>query len=228
MHTHAQTPTGKFKATNAADTRRLVIVLFGQDARGKAHASVFCENDAALAKKAALLMGFSCWQAPAEHRDLVAKLPKGRLFASGRAFVPFVSAKALERIEAASGRQGPATSLTIAARGATGIAGAGLVEIAAGTPASGLPATAAGAGVPKAPMGAGGRPALPPDWGAIAAGNLVLATTGELADGWFECRVIAITTDGLLELEWRDFPDDPRILRIREQVALMHPESMQA
>lgn len=217
-------------AKRAAPTTaaKAAIVLFGQDARGKAHASVFCEDEMFSAQKAASLMGFSCWRASSEHRELVAKLPKGRIFPSGRAFVPFVSTKAFDRLEAASGKQGRTVGLAIATRGAPHAAGATALKKATSSPTSSVQVAAAGSSAPKPPASTGGGPTLPADWATIVAGDLVLATTGDVADGWFECRVIAIVSNGMLELEWRDFPDEVRIVRSLEQVALMHPNSLPA
>src|SRR4051794_11571913 len=69
------------------------LVVFGRDNAGKPHASRFEPSEAELAEKAAGLMGMQVLRPETdEQRALAAKLPKGRVFASGRAFVPFVAA----------------------------------------------------------------------------------------------------------------------------------------
>ena len=68
----------------------LALVVFGRDGIGRPHASVFDRSEADLAEKAAGLMGTRVLRVRTdEQRELAAKLPHGRLFASGRAFVPF-------------------------------------------------------------------------------------------------------------------------------------------
>jgi hypothetical protein len=69
------------------------LVVFGLDDTKRPHASAFGARQAELAEKAAGLMGMTALRlATAEQKALAAKLPRGRVFASGRAFVPFVRA----------------------------------------------------------------------------------------------------------------------------------------
>jgi hypothetical protein len=69
------------------------VVVFGLDDKGKPHASAFDVSEAKLAQKAAGLMGMQVLRPKtADQRALAAKLPRGRIFASGRGFVPFVGA----------------------------------------------------------------------------------------------------------------------------------------
>ena len=78
------------------------IVVFGKDEAGKPHASVFSPANAELAVRAASLMGMQVLRPASEAaREVVAKLPKGRVFASGRGFVPFVRPKLYEALSAA-------------------------------------------------------------------------------------------------------------------------------
>lgn len=75
----------------AASVDETAIVVFGLDQRNRPHASRFEPGEAELAIKAANLMGMQVFRpATDEQRALVAKLPKGRIFASGKAFTPFV------------------------------------------------------------------------------------------------------------------------------------------
>ncbi|MCW6512665.1 hypothetical protein, partial [Lichenifustis flavocetrariae] len=67
------------------------IAVFGLDESRKAHASVFAQSDAELAQRAASLMGLHVLLLDSpEHHSAARRLPKGRVFASGKAFVPFV------------------------------------------------------------------------------------------------------------------------------------------
>lgn len=78
--------SGEAAATDAAPA----IVLFGKDESGKAHASRFGETDAELAIKAAGLMGYKVLRVTSP--DIASKALEaapGRIFASGKGFVPF-------------------------------------------------------------------------------------------------------------------------------------------
>jgi hypothetical protein len=80
------------------------VVVFGLDEKGKPHASAFDASNAKLAQKAAGLMGMHVMRPKtADQRALAAKLPRGRIFASGRGFVPFVRAGLYEALAAAGG-----------------------------------------------------------------------------------------------------------------------------
>ena len=75
------------------------IVVFGKDDAGKPHASMFARENAELAMKAARLMGMQVMRPLSKAaRELAAKLPKGKVFASGRGFVPFVRLKLYEAL----------------------------------------------------------------------------------------------------------------------------------
>ena len=91
------------------DTTALAIVVFGRNDVGKPRAAAFGHSDAQLAEKAAGLMGMRVLRLETDKaRELAAKLPRGRVFASGRAFVPFVKAGLYDALaafaEVSSGR----------------------------------------------------------------------------------------------------------------------------
>src|SRR4051794_33314001 len=70
-----------------------ILVVLGLDVDGKPHASRFEERDAAFVVRAAELMRFHVVRVPADNAELTGiaeKLPVGKIFATGRAFVPFV------------------------------------------------------------------------------------------------------------------------------------------
>src|SRR3712207_4819839 len=75
------------------------VVVFGRDEAGRPRASAFGQSEAELAIKVAGLMGMQVLRLDNdEQRALAAKLPRGRIFASGRAFVPFVKAGLFEAL----------------------------------------------------------------------------------------------------------------------------------
>jgi hypothetical protein len=78
------------------------IIIFGTDEKGRPHASYFEQTDLTAAEKAASVMGMrSLITSSEEERALATELPRGRLFVSGRAFVPFVGARLHRRLTAA-------------------------------------------------------------------------------------------------------------------------------
>ena len=95
------------------------LIVFGRDGAAKPHASSFAPSEAELAEKAASLMGMKVLRVESdEQRELAAQLPSGKVFASGRAFVPFVKAALYARLHALSGAaradQPPAATVTAA------------------------------------------------------------------------------------------------------------------
>ena len=80
------------------------IIVFGLDESQRPHASWFSQEDAVLAEKAAGLMGMQVLRVTTdEHRALAAELATGRVFASGKGFVPFVAKGTYERLRAFEG-----------------------------------------------------------------------------------------------------------------------------
>jgi hypothetical protein len=140
------------------------IIVLGRDDRGKAHASYFPATEAHLASKAAGLMGMLALQADSDGvRAFLPKLPKGKLFDSGKAFVPFVKQDLYKQI---------ASHLPDGDR-----------ERAEHIPA------APSDGVQPPSTGDQSQPVkpspLPEDWSKLKVGSLVLAADGPL-EGWYE------------------------------------------
>src|SRR3954454_23041869 len=78
-----------------------ITVVLGTGTDGKAHASRFEPRDQPFVARAAALMGFHVISVSPESKELhgiAAALPLGKIFATGRAFVPFVSRAAYEKL----------------------------------------------------------------------------------------------------------------------------------
>ncbi|QJP14606.1 hypothetical protein G3545_13700 [Starkeya sp. ORNL1] len=192
-------PKPKFKvltnetvAPPAPDT--IALVLFGRDGGGKPHAASFLSADVedATAAAEAMSMKISAITTDAV-RELAVKLPVGRLFPSGKAFAPFVK-----------------TSLYAELLAALGIAD----DVDSGED----PDAAHEAAAPKLYDFSGYQ--LPPSWGNIKLGSLVLATIAPM-DGWYEALIAEVKDDGLFVLKWRDWPEEPPFLRRAHQLALL-------
>src|SRR5260370_770872 len=80
-----------------------ILVVLGIDMTDKPHASRFAERDAPFVLRAAELMGFHVIRVAPENTEphgIAEKLPLGRIFATGRAFVPFVGRSAFDKLAA--------------------------------------------------------------------------------------------------------------------------------
>jgi hypothetical protein len=177
------------------------LIVFGRDQANKPHASWFGQAEAELATKAAALMGMAALPVGEvdEHRAIASKLPQGRVFASGRGFVPFCNGALYERLIAAGEvigcRPPEAPSMPAQPRAKRAKA-----EAPASEPAATYP-----------------RPA---DWQKIQSGALVLASNGE-GEGWFESVVVEAKDEDLFVLRWRDWPGHAQFVRRREHLALL-------
>lgn len=177
-----------------APTPVIALVLFGRDEAGKPHAASFLDTDIDSAKAAGEAMALKSGPVEAEAvREIAAKLPVGKLFASGKAFVPFVKAALYQELLAALGEPDDAPQDASAEEAHEKLAPA-LYDFS------------------------GYR--LPTGWDGITLGSLVLATVAP-EDGWYEALVTEVKNDGLLLLKWRDWPDEPPFLRRAHQLALL-------
>ena len=154
------------------------VVLFGIDSRGKPKAARFGKDHAGLAIKAATQLQLRILaSSDPKVAEIAARLPVGRVHATGRTFVPFVRRDLYDKLIA--------------------IAPNGNLHQPPPSPASGA-GDAAGSRPP------GNAPNLPRNWREIGVGDLVVAQD-TLEEGWYEA--IIIETDGdLLTLRWRDYP----------------------
>lgn len=167
-------------------------ILIGLDDKQKRHASYFVQEDAERAVAAATTMGMASLPvSDAELSALAAKLPKGKIFSSGKAFVPFVGEALFDQLAARLPDPSVLQALRATAKAAEEDAAAAFK--AAHT--------------------------LPRDWDALKIGDLVLATEGE-QEGWWEAVITGIAGE-ILALRWRDWPDESPFSRQRDQVALM-------
>ena len=190
------------------------VVVFGRDDKGKPHASRFEAAEAPLAERAAGLMGMQVLRiASDEAVTLAAALPSGRIFASGRGFVPFVRAELFAKLAAAAGAFAPARPTDDEAGTAPGKFKGGRRAASGGDPAGRPPEAADGPGTP------------PADWAGVKVGSLALAAEEGKPRVWYAATVVAERGDDLFELRWLDDGDGelPLIVRRREHLGLFPP-----
>ncbi|MBB3953067.1 tudor domain-containing protein [Aureimonas jatrophae] len=184
------------------------LVVLGRDEMGRSHASWFDEGEIIMARKAAALMNMAALPiTSAAISDLAARLPQGRLFASGKAFVPFVKGELYAQL---------VTHLSEAEQMRLATAGEGGAASSAGSGST----SSLGGGAGGSGQGAGGPDA---GWHALTVGSVVIALDTP-DDGWWPAVVVKVSSDNLFTLRWRDYDDLPTFMRPRRQIALAHPD----
>lgn len=198
----------------ASETTRSLIV-FGRDDSSKPHASVFLLPEVEAAESAARLMGMHSHRVePGDAPDIVMRLPAGKLFDSGKAFVPFVKGELYTRI------------VTLA-----GVADEPRPHSADTDDPDSPENASAGSPAPVAAHGGGdgGRGASGDNgsdlWAKLAVGDMVLASEGP-DEGYFEARIMKAKAKGIFTLKFRDYPDAPQVDRSYYQLGLIHPRQL--
>lgn len=172
------------------------LVVFGIDSRGKPKGARFGKQHANLAMRAASQLQLKVLASDEPKvAEIAARLPVGRVHATGRTFVPFIRRDLYDKLVA------------VASNGNTH---------PTNPPASGS------SGAPGSTSG-GSPPNLPRNWQEIGVGHLVVAQE-DPTDGWYEAIVTAADGD-MLTLRWRDYSTPRRIVRHRNRIALRYPNA---
>ncbi|WP_156417948.1 hypothetical protein [Aureimonas sp. AU4] len=186
------------------------VIVFGLDDTGKPHASAFDASEATLARKAAALMGMSTLSVTTDaDRSLAARVPKGRLFASGKGFVPFVKAGLYAELLALKSAAGPSADASLNSPATAPAAS----ETTMSTAAQHKPTAITGfAQVPQ-----------PTHWADVQVGAIVLAAIAPKHTEWYECQVIGVEASDRFTLRFCDWPNETPFTRQRAEIGLMHP-----
>jgi hypothetical protein len=183
-----------------------IIVVLGIDVDGRAHGSRFEERDAPFVMRAAELMGFNVIRIAPDNDELHAiaeKLPLGKIFATGRAFVPFVGRLAFDKL--AELVEGGITACAPRAIGAT---------------PTEPDVSAASVFHSDATEAVNTADALR---SKVEVGTVVLAAQPDLyGEGWWEAVVVGVDGDDLT-LRWMDDPAIEPFHLSRRDVVLRHP-----
>jgi hypothetical protein len=177
-----------------------ILVVLGLDMADKPHAARFAERDAPYLQRAVELMGFHVIRVPPENDELYGlaeRLPLGKIFATGRAFVPFVAGAAFAKL--ATLVEGGVTIEQRAKSGAEPVQPlADMFTTEAINIADAL-------------------------WAKIEVGSVVLAQQPDTyGPGWWESVVVGVDGDDL-RLNWLDESDHTEFHASRRDVALPHP-----
>ena len=160
--------TAKAKHSTPGTSCPSPLVLFGIDSRGKPKAARFGKEHASLAMRAATQLQLNVLaSSDPKIAEIAARLPVGRVHATGRTFVPFIRHDLYDKLVAA------------AANG--------------NTPSASPPNGSSGA---SGSTPGGSAPHLPQNWREIGVGDLVVTHEGP-EEGWYEAIVVEAASDML-------------------------------
>lgn len=175
------------------------VFLYGLDPKGRPRGARFPQLRDDLVKAAIDLSCRFVIDAPPAFAGLGAKLPMGRIYSSGKLFLPNIRKDLYEKLVEA-GRD---------------IAKSAVVENAPNgadhDERDNKPETALAAA----------QLTLPRSWEVIGAGHLVIALDNP-SDGYWPAVVLSRDED-VLTMKWRDYPKQPSFIRHVNDVALVNP-----
>jgi hypothetical protein len=186
------------------------LFVFGLDENGKARGARFNEIKNDIVRAA---LDMRCWVVqdpftPADFAPIGMKLPVGRLYASGRAFIPPIKLGLYNELFATKGKD-------------AGFLRQGEADAADDTASAGSLSQSGGPPSPKvacvSPMTWG----LPRSWDSVGVGHMVLVHESP-DDGWWEAVVVQ-REDEVLTLRFRDYPKVPTFVRHISTIALVNP-----
>jgi hypothetical protein len=171
--------------------------VFGIDNQGKPRGARFAEFDERALRFALDLGLVGVHPATPTFAEVGMKLPQGRLYASGKGFMPNIRRDLVEKLSAVLATPGDESQKHKAAEGNSNPETANVRTIS--------------------PITSG----LPRNWDGIQPGHVVIIHESP-ADGWWEALVLAREAE-ILTLRFRDFPRQPQFQRHISQVALINP-----
>ena len=194
---------GKQQDKKAAATPDKFFV-FGIDDKGKPRGARFAEFNERALNFVLDLMLTGVYPASAAFTEIAMKLPPGRLYSSGKAFIPNIRRDLVEKLSG------------VLATPDDGSQKYKLLYPPGQTPEDeGLPQGDKVRTV--SPITSG----LPRSWDCIQAGHVVLVHESP-SDGWWEATVQE-REEEILTLKFRDYPKQPKFQRHISQVALINP-----
>ena len=172
------------------------LFVFGLDEDGKPRGARFAEFNEKVVSAAAQMKLASVHPASPAVIEIAMRLPVGRLYASGKAFVPPIRRDLLGKLKAALEVPGDESHVHQPAPAESTEEAKAAGEVVA----AGLPRT----------------------WESIAVGQLVLVEDDDPGYGWWPCLVTERNKD-VLTLRLRDYPDKGTYVRHIAQVGLLNP-----
>jgi hypothetical protein len=196
------------KSDKLSDSPSTKLFVYGLDEGGKPKGARFPATETEKVLPVATAMKLQSSQACSEEvANLGMKLPVGRIYARGKAFIPNIKRDLYDKLLAAIGscKQGHDHSQVEG------------TATSSATPGNAVAHAPAEAGAILPPLASG----LPQNWESISAGNMILVDAGP-GEGWWEAIVIG-RDDAILTLRYRDYPKVPKFERHVSTVALINP-----
>jgi hypothetical protein len=196
------------KSGKLSDNTTTELFVYGLDESGKPKGARFPATDTEKVSPVVTAMKLQSCQARSEElASLGMKLPVGRIYARGKAFIPNIKRDLYDKLLAAAASCKEEQDPSQAER-TTNVAPA---------PEDSKQAPAETGAAILSPLASG----LPRNWASIAPGNMILAHAGP-GEGWWEGIVIARDNE-ILTLRYRDYPKVPKFERHISTVALINP-----
>ena len=181
------------------------LVVLTKDTSGAARGSWFTASDVKVAKASAKSSGaIAVVVKGPDLMTLANRVPKGRIFDSGKLFMPRIQAEVFEQLSSHASKAAKQPRLQVIASNADN------QENSTDKPSS----SASSKGIAGTP---------PSDWSKLGVGSLVLAREVE-EDCFYLAVVIGKSNPTQLSLRWRDYPDDPHFQRQVSDLAMLHPK----
>lgn len=176
------------------------LFVVGLDGNGKPRGARFAKSNDLVVSAALDLRLAAVHPASAAFAELGMKLPPGRLYASGKTFIPNIRRDLHDKLVAV------------------------LAETGDGSTAYRLTPPLGESNDPHSPQPGCLSPitsGLPRSWETISVGHMVLVHESPM-DGWWEAVVIK-REDEILTLRFRDYPKQPTFIRHINTVGLVNP-----
>ena len=194
------------KQMNYADSNdEPALVVITKDVSGAARGSWFAASDVKVAKASAKAAGAVA--GAIKGPDLMAlanRVPKGRIFDSGKLFMPRIQAAVFEQLSGHAPKAANQPRLQVIASNADNQENS----------ADKVSSSASGVGITGT---------LPSDWSKLGVGSLVLAREAE-EESFYLAVVIGKSSPTQFSLRWRDYPDEPNFQRQVSNLAMLHPK----
>ena len=201
-------------------TAPLPVILFGRDGGGKGHASRFTPADAALAERAAGLMGMKVLRLEsAAQIEIGSQVSPGKIFSGGKALCPFVSKSVFERLDTMAGAFTPARPPEAEMPAS---------EHRRPTRRAAVQPSKAAESNPDGEKAVPDRAAPPADRDALTVGHRCLAAEENAPEVWYLAEVTALKGPALLQLVWvgeGNMPTSPRSSGIATTLPCCRPPS---
>jgi hypothetical protein len=197
------------KTEKTGNTPQTQLFVYGLDEAGKPKGARFPASETDKVLPVATAMKLQCCRPGSDEvASLGMKLPIGRVYARGKAFIPNIKRDLYDKLLAALAsckEEDLSKAGRAAATTAAPDAGNASVEPSADASAI-LPPLASG---------------LPQNWESISAGNMVLAFEGP-GEGYWEAIVVSRDNE-ILTLRYRDYPKVPKFERHVSTIGLINP-----